>query len=447
MEQGKFMKDLINIYNSEYISKAPIGPTPQDNFTTDERELEALRDVFDSGYLSLFEGAAQPDPPFSFSGGIQNQMLENEWAATYQCQYAVAVNSATSGLYAAIGALGIGYGDEVIVSPYTMSACSVAPLVYGAIPVFADVDPNTGCLDAQSVAEKITERTRAILVVHQFGFVADMVALLALAEKHGLKIIEDCAQAHGALFMGKPVGTIGDIGVFSLNVNKTIQAGEGGVIVTNNPDIYDRLCIIRNHGENVIEARGFEEFTNLFGFNYRMTEVTAAISRVQLNKMSQLNDARLALVNQLKLEIDKLSCFDNMGPVKCSGCDCDTSLRCKHTYYVFPFKISADLNTDIRADMRKIFEHENLNFSYGYVRPLYLMPIFQKKQVFKQGFPYRFLEEQGVQYKYRIGDCPEAENLHYSKLLSSEHIRPPNSSDLVEAIAEVLHRVDRILSA
>jgi len=97
--------------------------------------------------------------------------------------------------------------------------------------------------------------------------------------------------------------------------------------------------------------------------------------------------------------------------------------------------------------MRKIFEHENLSFSYGYVRPLYLMPIFQKKQVFKAGFPYRFLEEQGIQYEYRMGDCPEAENLHYSRLLSSEHIRPPNSSDLVEAITEVLYRVDQILSA
>lgn len=441
------MKNLTDIYMSGFASQAPIGPKPQDNFTTDEQELEALREVFDSGYLSLFEGSAQPDPPFSFTGGIQNQMLEKEWATAYQCRYAVAVNSATSGLYAAIGALGIGYGDEVIVSPYTMSACSVAPLVYGAIPVFADIDPNTGCLDPQSVAEKITERTKAILVVHQFGFVADMAGLLALAKKHKLKIIEDCAQAHGALFRGKPVGTIGDIGVFSLNVNKTIQAGEGGVMVTDDPDIYDRLCIIRNHGENVIEARGFEDFTNLFGFNYRMTEVTAAISRVQLNKMSQLNDTRLKLVKQLKQEIDKFSCFENMGPAKCSECDCDANIRCKHTYYIFPFKISADIDVDIRSEMRRIFEHENLSFSYGYVRPLYLMPIFQKKQVFKQGFPYRFLEEQGVHYEYRMGDCPEAESLHYSKFLSSEHIRPPNGKDLVEAIAEVLYRVDRILSA
>lgn len=440
------MKNLLAKYENHFGRAAPLGPTPLDNFTTDERELEAVVEVFDSGYLSLFEGSAQPDPPFSFTGGKQNQLLEREWADAYRSSYAVAVNSATSGLYAAIGALAIGYGDEVIVSPYTMSACAIAPLVYGAIPIFADVDPNTGCIDPRSVAEKISVRTKAILVVHQFGFVADMTALLALADTHNLKIIEDCAQAHGARFAGQPVGTIGDIGVFSLNVNKTIQAGEGGVVVTNDAAIYDRLCIIRNHGENVTQARGLEDLTNLFGFNYRMTEVTAAISRVQLQKMPGLNNTRLALVRQLMQEIDKLSCFENMGSAQCETCTCDMHSKCEDTYYIFPFKLAAGLDSDSRESMRKVFERENLIFSYGYVKPLYLMPIFQKKQVFKQGFPYRFLEEQGIEYEYRMGDCPQAELLHFSRFMSSEHIRPPNGKDLVDAISEGLYRIDRLIS-
>ena len=216
------------------------------------------------------------------------------------------VNSATSGLYAAIGALGIGYGDEVIVSPYTMSACSIAPLIYGAVPV-ADIDPDTGCLDPESVASKVTERTKAILIVHQFGYVANMDAIVRIANKNNLKIIEDCAQAHGARYQKKFVGTIGDIGVFSLNVNKTIQSGEGGIVVTNNEAIYEKLCLIRNHGENVVESRGIRNIENLFGQNYRMTEVTASIARVQLKKLSFLNNHRLNLVSGTKLAVEKTS--------------------------------------------------------------------------------------------------------------------------------------------
>ena len=127
------------------------------------------------------------------------------------------MNSATSGLYASIGALGIGFGDEVIVSPYTMSACAMAPMIYGAIPIFADVELDTGSLDPDSIEENITKRTKAIMVVHQFGIPANMDSIMAIAKKYGLFVIEDCAQAHGAKYKGKFVGTIGDIGVFSMN--------------------------------------------------------------------------------------------------------------------------------------------------------------------------------------------------------------------------------------
>ncbi|MBT6230762.1 MAG: DegT/DnrJ/EryC1/StrS family aminotransferase, partial [Candidatus Scalindua sp.] len=223
-----------------------------DNFTTSEEEKQAVLRVMDSGYLSLFEGSHTPDAPFSFKGGPEVQALENEWSDYYDVKHSVSVNSATSGLYAAIGALEIGYGDEVIVSPYTMSACAIAPLIYGAIPVFADVELESGSLDPKSISERVTPRTKAILVVHQFGIPADMDAIMAIAKEHGLKVIEDCAQAHGAKYKDRYVGTIGDIGVFSLNVNKTIQTGEGGVCITNDDDLAYRLQLIRNHGEAVV---------------------------------------------------------------------------------------------------------------------------------------------------------------------------------------------------
>ncbi|MFH1132658.1 MAG: DegT/DnrJ/EryC1/StrS family aminotransferase, partial [Pseudomonadota bacterium] len=250
-----------------------------DNFTTAEEEKRAVLRVLDSGYLSLFEGSHTPDAPFSFRGGPEVQSLETEWCTHYAVKHSVAVNSATSGLYAAIGALGIGYGDEVIVSPYTMSACALAPLIYGAIPVFADVEVDTGCLCPRSIEKLISPRTKGILVVHQFGIPADMDRIMVLARQHGIRVIEDCAQAHGALYRGKPVGTIGDIGVFSLNVNKTIQTGEGGICVTQDDDLCYRLQLIRNHGEAVVGPASYKNITNIAGFNYRMTEVVAAIAR------------------------------------------------------------------------------------------------------------------------------------------------------------------------
>jgi len=294
-----------------------------DNFTTGEEEKAAFMRVMNSGYLSLFEGSHTPDKPFAFEGGPEVQAFEKEWCDFYGIKHAVSVNSATSGLFAAIGALRLGYGDEVIVSPYTMTACALAPMIYGAIPVFADIDPETGCLDPDSIEERITSRTRGILVVHQFGFPADMDRIMALARMHNLSVIEDCAQAHGAKYKGRYVGTIGDIGVYSLNVNKTIQVGEGGVCITNNSDLAYRLQLIRNHGEAVVGPAGYEDIVNIAGFNYRMTEASAAIAREQLKKLPSLNERRLELVWQLK---KGLANFDFLRPLggqdSCNSCSC-----------------------------------------------------------------------------------------------------------------------------
>ncbi len=216
-----------------------------DNFTLGSEERDAVLRVLDSGYLSKFEGSHTPDPPFSFYGGPEVQELESDWARFYTSPFCISMNSATSCLFASIGALEIGYGDEVIVSPFTMSACAIAPLLYGAIPVFADVEEETGCLDPVSVEKKISNRTKAILVVHQFGIPAKMDQLCELAKKYDLRIIEDCAQAHGAKIGDQFVGTFGDIGVFSLNVNKTIQSGEGGICITGSEEIAYRLAVIR----------------------------------------------------------------------------------------------------------------------------------------------------------------------------------------------------------
>ena len=219
-----------------------------DNFTVGNEEKKSISKVIDSGYLSLFEGSHTPDYPFSFDGGPYVKELEKTWSSYYKVKHSISVNSATSGLYMAIGALEIGFGDEVIVSPYTMTACAIAPLIYGAIPVFADVEKETGCLDPKSIKKLINKRTKVIIVVHQFGIPADMDEIMKLAKRNKIKVIEDCAQAHGAKYKNKLVGSIGDIGVFSFNVNKTIQTGEGGICTTKDDEISYRLKLIRNHG-------------------------------------------------------------------------------------------------------------------------------------------------------------------------------------------------------
>ena len=422
---------------------APVRTRPwSDNFTTGEEEVRAAADAIRSGYLSLFEGSHTPDAPFSFYGGPRVQQLEAEWAERYGVPHAVSMNSATSGLYAAIGALGIGYGDEVIVSPYTMSACAVSALVYGAIPVFADVDPRTGSLDAASIAARVTPRTKGIVVVHQFGIPADMDAILAVAKRHSLRIIEDCAQAHGAKYRGRYVGTMGDIGVFSLNVNKTIQTGEGAVCVTSDADLRYRLALIRNHGEAVVGPAGYADITNMLGFNYRLTEVSAAIGSAQLKKLDALTQTRLELVAALD---EALRPYDFIvPPAKCPHAgagDADPSCRCTSTYYVYPMRYLRDRRGVDRSEVARALAAEGISLGVGYVRPLYLQPLYQTRTAFKHGYPWAAPENQASRPDYSRGCCPAAERLHFEEMLVNEHVRPPHTREDVLDIARAIAKV------
>ena len=215
-------------------------------------EKNAAIKVIESGVLSKFLGVWSPD----FFGGPMVQDFERECQKFFNVKHAVVVNSWTSGLIAAVGAIGIEPGDEVIVSPWTMSASATAILHWNAIPVFADIDKRTFCLDPKSIESNITEFTKAIMVVDIFGYSADMNSIMMLAEKYNLKVISDSAQAPGAIYYGKYAGTLADIGGYSLNFHKHINTGEGGILVTNNDNYADKLRLIRNHAEVVVEGKG-----------------------------------------------------------------------------------------------------------------------------------------------------------------------------------------------
>lgn len=365
-----------------------------------DSEIKAVSAVVESGCLSGFYGSWGDQ----FLGGPKIVEFEKAWAQRFGVQYAVTVNSAASGLFAAIGAIGIVPGDEVIVTPYTMSASVVAPLLYGGIPVFVDIEPETFCLDLDRVKEAITTRTKAIMAVNLFGHPARLADLRALADEYGLKIIEDNAQGPLAAEYGIYAGTIGDIGVFSLNYHKHIHTGEGGVCVTNDPDLAFRLQMIRNHGENIVGPANVSDITNIIGFNFRMTELSAAVGIEQLKNIDVHVGRREKIAHALT---QALSDFPGLTPPV-------TRAGCRHVYYTWSMKFDAATVGVSRDKFSSALAAEGVPHGVGYVRPLYFLPVFQKRRAFGD-FPFNLTSRQ-----YNNGLCPVAERMHDAEVFIFE---------------------------
>ncbi|MGB8951793.1 MAG: DegT/DnrJ/EryC1/StrS family aminotransferase [Candidatus Aminicenantales bacterium] len=406
-----------------------------------EEEKRAAIEVIESGVLSQFIGSWHPD----FYGGKKVQALERAWAEFVGAKHAVSVNSNTSGLLAAVGAAGVGPGDEVIVPPYTMSATATAVIGYNAIPVFADIRDDIFCLDPASVRKRITPRTKAIIAVHLFGHPADMDPLLGIAREHNLVVIEDAAQAPGGIYKGRKVGALGDMTVFSLNFHKHIHTGEGGIVTTNSDYYAERLQLIRNHGEVVVGDKGVTEIINTFGFNLRLTEIQAAIGLAQLEKLPRLLEQRIANANYLSSHIGELP------GIQATVVYPD----CKHVYYVQPFMfdeeevgvsrdrfveaIAAELPTAVGQDWHLVYS--------GYATPLYLQPMYQQQIAYgASGCPFKCPLYKG-NVDYRKGLCPVTERIEEKQLIGTEFMRPPatpaDMRDVVCAFEKVYeHRRD-----
>jgi len=385
--------------------------------TIGTEEKAAASKVIDSGKLSLFVANYNAQEPSSFYGGPWVQKLEKEWAKYYGVKKAIAVNSATSALYAAVGALGIGPGDEVIVSPFTMTASATCALVYNAIPVFADIEEDTFNLSPKSIEERITPNTKAIVVVHLMGHPADMDSIMSIARKHNLKVIEDCAQAQGVKYKGKYVGTIGDIGVFSLNMHKTIQVGEGGVLTTNNDQLALRLQLIRNHGEVVADQMAYRDLNNIIGYNYRMCEIEAAMAIEQLKKLESFNKVRTELASYLS---DKLSKFEALTtPVVRDGCT--------HGYYLYAMRFDAKKAGISRELFCRALGAEGISLFEGYVQPIYLQQLYQRKLGYGgKGCPFSCPHYKGA-VSYEKGICPVTERMYEKECFVFAYVKEPNT--------------------
>jgi len=265
---------------------------------TGEEEWQALRQPIMTGWLTQ---------------GPKVAAFERTFTELHGVQHAIAVTSCTTGLHLTLAALGIGPGDEVIVPAFTWVATANVVLHCGATPIFVDIDRRTFNIDTALIADKVTERTKAIIPVHLFGLCADIDAVKAAIPEH-VKVIEDAACAAGAIYKGRYAGGLGEAAVFSFHPRKSITTGEGGMITTNDDELAERISAMRNHGASISEEQRHHgprpyllpDF-NLLGFNYRMTDLQGAVGLVQLGKLEHLIQERAKWAAYYR---DKLASLD-----------------------------------------------------------------------------------------------------------------------------------------
>ncbi len=386
-----------------------------------EEEKRAVMEVLESGRLSTFIAAAGE----YFNGGQKIKEFERQFAQYHGVEYAIAFNSATAALHAAVVATGVEPGAEVIVPPYTFTSTATCALMHNAIPVFADIEDVAFGIDADAVERAITPLTRAIIAVHLFGHPANLDGLLEIARRHNLRLIEDCAQAPGARWQGRLVGTFGDCGVFSFTESKTVTTGEGGMLITNDGEIAEQARMVRNHGEMILEGQKERSYSSsMLGWNYRMTEMEAALGIAQCKKLDFLNERRILLANYLSERITGIPGIT--APATLPGA--------RHVFYVYALKYDEAAAGIPREIFVKAMNAEGIPFSSGYVRPLYLAPLYQNRAHFA------FEHYRGSAH-YSHGLCPTAERLYERELILTGVVRFPATEQDMKDIAQAVHKV------
>jgi len=361
-----------------------------------------------------------------YTQGQKVYQLEAAFAQQTGAAYAVATSSGTASIHAALIAAGISPGDEVIVSPITDMG-SVAPILYqGAVPIFADLHPTTYTLDPADVETRITPKTRAIIAVHLGGNACDLAALQTLAQRHNVYLIEDCAQAFGCTYGGRPIGTIGQIGCFSLNEFKHIACGDGGLVVTHDAQLATRLRLSTdkcyNRQADTPAARNPVFLAN----NYRMTELQGAVALAQLSKLDDIVQRRRGWVAALQAALTGLPGITL--PTETPGCQ---SSWWFYLLRVQPATLGADADTFAAA-----LRAEGLSASAHYIgQPIYEYPIFTEHSAFERGWhPYQ-------EYTYTKGLCPVAE-----AILDTCIMLPVKESYTETDLAETVVGIQRVVA-
>lgn len=396
-------------------------------------EEEAAARVVRSGVLSAYIGA----PGEMFMGGKEVRAFEEKAADYFGVKHALGVNSWTSGLIAEVGALDIEPGDEIITTPWTMSATAMAILHWNAIPVFADIDRATFNIDPASVASLVTERTKAIMAVDIFGQTANVPALRAIADAHGLKLLGDTAQAPGALMDGTKTGTGYDIGGFSLNYHKHIHCGEGGILVTNDEDYAARMALIRNHAESVIKPTSRTDLANMIGYNFRMGEIEAAIASVQLDKLAERVADRQRVADELNAGLGGLEGL--LTPYVPEGAT--------NVYYVYGLQLDLKALGVDRAVITDALRAEGVPALMPGYQNIHRLPIFTEQCAYgTHGFPWSLREDRN--FAYGKGTCPVAEELHDESFLGLSvclnQLPAEDIADIVTAFGKVWDQLETL---
>ena len=352
---------------------------------TDE-EIQKVIEVLKSGQLA--------------QGKYVNE-LERTFAEYIGVDYAVAVCNGTTALILALEALKIKSGDEVITTPFTFIATANSILHQNARPVFADIDEKTYNIDPDDVAEKVTKKTRAIIGVHLFGHPFKVKDLLEICEDYGLVLIEDCAQAHGAEFEGKKVGSFG-IGCFSFYPTKNITTGEGGIITTNDKKIAEKIKLLRNHGE-VSKYKHIE-----LGYNYRMSELQGALGVVQLKRLDEMVKARRRNAKYLNKHIK------NSGLVKPFE-----ERNVKHAYNQYVIRVTDEFPMH-RDELVRYLREKKIECAVHYPKPIYKQPIY-------------------IKMGYENVRCPVAERI--CKEVLSLPVHPSLTVENLQYIVEVINKI------
>jgi len=392
--------------------------------------LSTMESFYDNSFSGFRAG--------TYEGGPRVKSFESTVKNSLGSDYAVAFDTWSNGIVASMMAIGLEPGDEVIITPYTMTSCATSILSCGAIPVFADVCEDSGCLDPADVRKKITNKTRAIFVVHLFGIPANMTEIMKIADEFDLFVFEDCAQSPMAKFENKFVGTIGDIGGFSFTESKHVMSGEGGIAITNNGKINNGLRVIRNHGEvlstDFSEEKSYADQvygSGLIGYNFRITEPIAALAESQWKKLEHIISNKVKMANFLMERLSQFPFIDTLQP------------KYEHSpaWYQLPLRYNENHTGVSREKFVSALNAEGLNFSQGYVCPLYYQSIYRSNK-------HWVLRNFAPEKDYSDCACPVVESLWRKKLIATLDIRSPytmeDMQDIVNAFEKINNNINEL---
>lgn len=415
-----------------------------------EEMLDRVRSAMLEGRLTRFIGSPVPGTNeiiglksseaenlnlgFSALGGPSVRKLESEWSKLHEVDYSLAVNSATSGLTAAIMALDIGPGDEVICSSFSFTASATSIVLANAIPVFADVDLDTFCLSPEATQDSITESTKGIMPIHWNGNAGDLDEVMSIARSNNLKVVEDAAQTPGILYKDKFLGTHGDIGVFSLNEPKNIMTGEGGIIVTSSQETAIKCRLIRNHGEAIVDENATDDqVVNAIGYNFRLIELLAEIGIAQIDHLAHLNKIRqenyIYLIKRLVEEFG-----EHLKPQKITNPE-------SYSSYTAGFRWISKQSGIHRDIVARVLRSEGIPVASGVSRLMSDHPLFQRQLAYGKNhcpFSCHLYKRRG---KYSIPDMPNARRLQDEEYLGFFQIGWPNKVEDMDDIVEGFRKI------